>query len=205
MFSASLNVLLISRTESKLKAAAAEITTAYGVEVRSPLPAVKCHDVVLLLLHIYIQAYATILLIAVLLGRYVAHVEHPLVLYRAHFPGLYMLWVGKQSAGVRLQCKVLAMDLVAAGNAPYEGPEWDALKAMLSSLDIGAHLLLFIITFIIAAASGWSCQVKIPPYLNGVVQGFSSTTRARPHPQRSCMSSPQPRWTASWRSTVRQW
>ena len=36
-------MLLISRTESKLKAAAAEITSVYGVEVRSRLPAAHCY------------------------------------------------------------------------------------------------------------------------------------------------------------------
>lgn len=39
---------------------------------------------------------------------------------------------------VLVQTKILVVDLVAAGNTSCEGPEWAALKAMASELDIGA-------------------------------------------------------------------
>jgi hypothetical protein len=41
-----------------------------------------------------------------------------------------------------LQTKVLVMDLVHAGNASCDGPEWSAFKDTIASLDLGAPRVL---------------------------------------------------------------
>lgn len=44
-----------------------------------------------------------------------------------------------------LQTKILASDLAAAGNAPYDGPDWKMFKELINSLEIGAHLQLLVL------------------------------------------------------------